>query len=161
MKNPLSNAAAKISAALARFPIQYAHLRGLAHTRRPPDRIPAVSKPKSPPAVEDGMEEMCGTSPVACARRRERARCAAIILSDAGKRNPAAAQALAFRSRMTRSEAVALLNAMPAAACAGLNRPRSYWANRPWSPAEAMFVEAKAPHASAPRRSSRPSSSRR
>ena len=154
MKNPLTSAVAKISIALASLPIQFAHLRGVTRARRPPDRIPGASKPKTPPAVEDGVEEMCGTSLVARARRRERARCAAILLSDAGRRNPAAAQALAFRSRMTRSEAVTLLNAMPMAAGAEACRPQGYWVGRHWDPKDAMFA---GPHsASTPRRARSP-----
>ncbi len=161
MKNPLSNAAAKLSIVLASLPLQFAHLRGVTRNRRPPDRETAASERKAPAVAEDGAEEMCGTSLAARARRRERARCAAIILSDAGKRNPAAAQCLAFGSRMTRLEAIAFLSGMPKAACAELGRPRGYWIGRHWNPANAMFDDTKGPHASTAKRAMRPSSSRR
>jgi hypothetical protein len=68
---------------------------------------------------EDNDEEMRGSSAAAAARRREQARCAAIFASPAAGRNPVLAANLAFKSRMGRVEALAILEATPAAAGAG------------------------------------------
>jgi hypothetical protein len=68
---------------------------------------------------EDKDEEMRGSSAAAAARRREQARCAAIFASPAAGRNPVLAANLAFKSRMGRAEALAILEATPAAAAAG------------------------------------------
>lgn len=65
---------------------------------------------------EDGDDEMSGNSAAAAARRRERARCAAIFGSKAAAKNPALAANLAFNTRMTRSEALVVLENSPAAA---------------------------------------------
>lgn len=69
--------------------------------------------------ADDDEEEMRGNSPVAQARNRERARCAAIFASEAAGRNPVLAAQLAFTTRMTRSEALGVLEAAPAAAMPG------------------------------------------
>jgi len=52
------------------------------------------------------------------ARDRERARCEAIVTCAAAAGNPSLAKALAFGSRMTRKEAIAMLEATPAVAAA-------------------------------------------
>jgi hypothetical protein len=52
---------------------------------------------------------MRGDSPAADARRRERARCAAILTSAAGLKHPELACVLAFRTRVSRSEALGVL----------------------------------------------------
>ena len=64
---------------------------------------------------DDDEEEMRGKSAVARARRRERARCAAIMSSKAAGRNVELAANLAFNTSMTRQEALAILRASPAA----------------------------------------------
>lgn len=66
----------------------------------------------------DDDEEMRGKSAVAKARRREQARCAAIFASPAAARNPVLAANLAFKTRMTRTEALATLEGTPAPASA-------------------------------------------
>jgi hypothetical protein len=78
-------------------------------------------KPTKKDAKADGDddEEMRGNSVAAAARRREQARCAAIFASPAAARNPVLAANLAFKSRMSRGEALAILEATPAAAAAG------------------------------------------
>jgi hypothetical protein len=59
------------------------------------------------PEVTD--EEMRGASPEARARNRERARCAAIVTSAAGLKHPGLAYALAFKTRISRADALDLL----------------------------------------------------
>lgn len=68
---------------------------------------------------EDREVEMRGNSPAAQARRREQARCAAIFASPAAGKNPALAANLAFKTRMTRQEALVVLESTPAAAGPG------------------------------------------
>jgi len=65
-------------------------------------------------AEDDEEEEMRGKSAAASARRRERARCAAIFGSKAAGRNPVLAANLAFNTSMTRKEALAVLESTPA-----------------------------------------------
>jgi len=68
------------------------------------------------PDAEDDDDEMRGKSAVARARRREQARCAAIMGSKAAGRNVELAANLAFKTRMTRPEALAILRTSPAGA---------------------------------------------
>lgn len=65
---------------------------------------------------DDDDEEMRGKSAVARARLREQARCASIFASKAAARNPVLAANLAFNTRMSRQEALAVLESTPAAA---------------------------------------------
>ncbi|WP_435443728.1 hypothetical protein [Variovorax sp. GB4P3] len=67
---------------------------------------------------DDKDEEMRGKSATAQARLREQARCAAIFGSKAAAGNPVLAANLAFKTRMGRAEALAVLEASPAAATA-------------------------------------------
>jgi hypothetical protein len=76
-------------------------------------------KSKKAKADDDNDEEMRGKSATAQARLREQARCASIFASPAAARNPVLAANLAFKSRMSRGEALAILEATPAAATAG------------------------------------------
>ncbi|MBB5444644.1 MULTISPECIES: hypothetical protein [unclassified Paraburkholderia] len=66
------------------------------------------------PDAEDDDEEMRGKSAAARARLREQARCAAIFASPAAGRNPMLAANLAFKTRMSRAEALATLEGTPA-----------------------------------------------
>ncbi|MBR8021242.1 hypothetical protein KTE71_30270 [Burkholderia multivorans] len=63
---------------------------------------------------DDDEEEMRGKSAVAKARRRERARCAAIFGCKAAGKNPVLAANLAFNTSMTRRQAIRVLNETPA-----------------------------------------------
>lgn len=63
--------------------------------------------------ADDDDEEMHGKSAIAAARLRERERCAAIFACRAAGRNPELAANLAFSTRMTRTEAVAVLQGTP------------------------------------------------
>ncbi|WP_232476149.1 hypothetical protein [Flavisphingomonas formosensis] len=63
----------------------------------------------SEPEDDDDKEEMNGRSAKAAARRRERARCAAIFAHPSAARNVALAASLAFETTMTRKEAIAVL----------------------------------------------------
>ena len=71
---------------------------------------------------DDDEEEMRGKSAVARARRRERARCAAIFRSKMAGKNPVLAANLAFNTSMTRKEALAVLENTPAAQSFGGDR---------------------------------------
>ncbi|HDR9026947.1 hypothetical protein [Burkholderia vietnamiensis] len=63
---------------------------------------------------DDDEEEMRGKSASARARRRERARCAAIFGCKAAAKNPVLAANLAFNTSMTRKQAIRVLNDTPA-----------------------------------------------
>jgi hypothetical protein len=65
------------------------------------------------PDADDDDEEMHGKSAAANARRRERARCAAIFASPQAAGNAALACSLAFETTMTRQEALAVLASQP------------------------------------------------
>lgn len=65
---------------------------------------------------DDDEEEMRGKSTAARARLRERARCAAIFGCKAAADNVALAANLAFKTKMTRQEAIAVLRDTPASA---------------------------------------------
>ncbi|MBB5408599.1 hypothetical protein HDG34_002536 [Paraburkholderia sp. HC6.4b] len=65
---------------------------------------------------------MHGSSVEARARRREQARCAAIFSSHAAARNPVLAANLAFRTRLARGAALAVLESTPAPPTANSGR---------------------------------------
>jgi hypothetical protein len=71
-------------------------------------------EPEKDPACEDDDEEMHGKSAAAQARRRERARCAAIFATPQAAGNIALACSLAFETTQTRQEAIAVLKSQPA-----------------------------------------------
>lgn len=72
--------------------------------------------------AEDDEDELHGKSAVASARRRERARCAAIFGSRYAARNPVLAASLAFNTSMTRDQALTVLRDTPAGASAASGR---------------------------------------
>lgn len=78
----------------------------------------AKAEHDEPDGDEDPDKEMRGNSPAAAARRRERARCAAIFGSKAAARNPVLAAKLAFNTSMSRTEALEVLEGSPAPASA-------------------------------------------
>lgn len=67
---------------------------------------------------DDDDEEMRGKSAIARARLREQARCASIFACETAGRNPTLAANLAFRTRLPRQEAIAVLQGTPAPASA-------------------------------------------
>ncbi|MGF6549316.1 hypothetical protein [Paraburkholderia youngii] len=77
------------------------------------------------PDAEDDDDEMRGKSAAARARRRERARCAAIMGSKAAARNVELAANLAFKTSMTRQEALAILRSSPGASTASQSQRRA------------------------------------
>jgi hypothetical protein len=80
-------------------------LRGVPMPPAPPK-----GPPSAPPAVPlKTTSTAIDGSPLEAARRRERERCAAIVTSPAGLKHPGLACSLAFHSRLSRSEALALL----------------------------------------------------
>lgn len=75
-------------------------------------------KSKAKSEDDDKDEEMRGSSAAAQARLREQARCAAIFSHKAAAAHPVVAANLAFTTRMSRSEALAVLDGLPAKATA-------------------------------------------
>lgn len=71
---------------------------------------------------DSDKEEMRGRSTVASARARERGRCAAIFLSRHAAGNPAMAAQLAFGTKLSRKEAIAVLASAPRGAAGSLGR---------------------------------------
>ncbi|WP_342616979.1 hypothetical protein [Rhodoferax sp. GW822-FHT02A01] len=87
----------------------FAHFAGISAKLQAKAPKARASQAARTVPVEDPPEEMRGSSPIAVARRRERARCAAIIGHDAAASNMVLAANLAFKTRMTRAEAMAVL----------------------------------------------------
>jgi hypothetical protein len=74
---------------------------------------PARLLPMDDVPQEDDEAELLGATAESKARDRERARCAAILGSAGGVRNPVVARTLAFSTSMSRREAIATLDALP------------------------------------------------
>lgn len=79
-------------------------------------------KKKDDDSGEDDDEEMRGKSAIARARLREQARCAEIMGCRAAGRNVVLAAQLALTTRLTRTEAIAMLETTPSAAPVGQGR---------------------------------------
>ncbi len=62
---------------------------------------------------DDDEEEMAGKGRKASARRRERARCRAVLTSPQAAKNPGVAMYLALQTAMPRQQVLAMLEAMP------------------------------------------------
>lgn len=62
---------------------------------------------------DDDEEELTGKGKKASARRRERARCRAVLTSPHAAKNPGVAMYLALQTAMPRQQVVAMLEAMP------------------------------------------------
>jgi hypothetical protein len=65
---------------------------------------------------DDDEEEMAGKGKKASARRRERARCRAVLTSPHAAKNPGVAMYLALQTAMPRQQVLAMLEAMPKSA---------------------------------------------
>lgn len=92
------------------------------HAREKARKEKAESEKDEEGDDDSDREEARGESPAAKARRRERARCAAIFgCVDAG-RNPVLAAHLAFNTELSRAEAIAILQDTPAAAASRPDR---------------------------------------
>lgn len=102
-----------LSASMARV-TQFAHLVSIGKGK--PKHLSPVGSRACPSTLisDDSPGELRGTSVEAVSRLRERARCAAIVQAPAASRNPALARSLAFDTRMCRTDAIALLDAIPA-----------------------------------------------
>ena len=86
----------------------------MPETPKPPAMPQSPAAPAKRPAApvlpeEDPDSEMRGDSLAARARDEERARCKAIVMSEAGLKQPSLAYALAFHSTIPLAEAMALL----------------------------------------------------
>jgi len=77
---------------------------------------PAVAQAPRSPVDDDPDVEMHGKTAAAAARNRERARCAAIVLSDVGLKHPQVAFALAFHTTQSVADALATLEGISAGA---------------------------------------------
>jgi hypothetical protein len=116
-REPISNLAGKGGRAVS--PLSFAHLFGVKPSKAPSrergaadDRAQRERGDDALPTLRgnvDDDQEMQGDSLLARARGRERARCGAIMGSAEGQRNPVLAAHLAFKTRATRGEAIALL----------------------------------------------------
>jgi hypothetical protein len=84
-----------------------------------------ASDDDSDPDAEDDDDEMRGKSAIARARRREQARCAAIMGSKFAARNVEMAANLAFKTRMTRQEALAILRSAPGSSAGAQSQRRA------------------------------------
>jgi hypothetical protein len=98
--------------------------KGFRRTRHASASI-GSDAPPSASTDPDAEHEMSGDSLQARARRREQARCAAILGSPEGQCNPVLAANLAFKTRATRTDAIAVLAAVPAAAAISLHADRA------------------------------------
>jgi hypothetical protein len=87
----------------------------VAGHRVPTTKPTGLAKPISLVDVthDDDEAELLGATAESKARDRERARCAAILGSAGGVRNPVVARTLAFSTSMSRREAIATLDALP------------------------------------------------
>lgn len=83
--------------------------------KKPEGKKGSKASASGPDEDEDDAEELHGKSAVARARLREQARCAAIMGCRAAGRNVPLAAQLALSTRMTRDEAIAVLENTPAA----------------------------------------------
>jgi hypothetical protein len=99
---------------------------------------PVLATSEHSPREDDPDDEMRCESAMAQARRRERARCAAIVTSAAGLKLPDLAYALAFRTRLSRSEALSVLDLVEAPS-------KSRWAHL--QPALLQLTAARQPRA--------------
>lgn len=117
----------------------------LAHFANLPTKAPAKAvrvktvAATRPEVDDDPDQEMSGSSQVAAARRRERARCAAILGHPDAASNMVMAANLAFKTRLTRAQALGMLtdsvvglaNATPSAQADASSWDRAFAAVRP------------------------------
>jgi transcriptional regulator GlxA family with amidase domain len=117
--NPVDAEASRGVPARSRRMVIAAPAEPMRAATAPPSRPAVAHAPRNPVDDDPDVETHAGT-PAAAARDRERARCAAIVMSAVGLKHPAVAFALAFHTTQSVDEALAALDGISTGAFAHL-----------------------------------------